>query len=138
MEKLYNKNIGFIWSVAKEVAVAFNCYNKSADYPHKLTTYSKGIMEELCNEGMLEFFTRLRKKEYEPNRAKLTTYMYPHLKGAMYRWMEGNLGVLSFDSDDMAELRKAQQLYYDSGKKSGRYCRGAWHLAKRSRAARRL
>ena len=34
----------------------------------------------------------------------------------MYRWMECNLGVLFFDPEDMAELRKAQQLYYDTGK----------------------
>lgn len=116
LEKIYNKNIGFIRSIAKDVAVSFNCYNKGAGYPHKLTTYSKGIMEELSNEGMLEFFSCLRRKEYDPERAKLTTYLHPRLKGAMYRWMESNLGVLSFDSDDMAELRKTQQLYYDTGK----------------------
>lgn len=116
LEKLYYKNIGFIRSIAKDVAISFNCYNKGADYPHKLTQYSKGIMEELFNEGLLEFFSCLRKKEYDPERAKLTTYLYPRLKGAMYRWMEGNLGVLSFDSDDMAKLRRTQQLYYDSGK----------------------
>ena len=28
LEKLYNKNIGFILSIAKEVAANFNCYNK--------------------------------------------------------------------------------------------------------------
>ena len=33
LEKLYNKNIGFIRSIAKEVAVNFNCYNKSAEHP---------------------------------------------------------------------------------------------------------
>lgn len=116
LEKLYNKNIGFIRSIAKEVAVSFNCYSKSADCPHKLTPYSQGVMEELFNEGLLEFFSCLRKKEYNPKRAKLTTYLYPRLKGAMYRWTESNLGVLSFDSDDMTELRKAQQLYYDFDK----------------------
>ncbi len=116
LEKLYNKNIGFIRSIAKEVAVSFNCYSKVADYPHKLTPYSKGIIEELFNEGLIEFFSCLCKKEYDPSRAKLTTYLYPRLKGVMYRWMEGNLGVLSFDSGDMAKLRKTQQLYYDSGK----------------------
>lgn len=112
LEKLYNKNIGFIYGIAKEVAVSFNCYNKSPDYPHKLTAYSKGIMEELSNEGMLEFFSCLRRKEYDPKRARLTTYLHPRLKGAMYRWMESNLGVLSFDSETMAQLRKVQKLYF--------------------------
>lgn len=112
MEKLYNKNIGFIYGIAKEVAVSFNCYNKSPDYPHKLTAYSKGIMEELSNEGMLEFFSCLRRKEYDPERARFTTYLHPRLKGAMYRWMESNLGVLSFDSETMAQLRKVQKLYF--------------------------
>lgn len=69
-------------------------------------------MEELSNEGMLEFFSCLRRKEYDPERAKLTTYLYPHLKGAMYRWMESNLGVLSLDSETMAQLRKVQKLYF--------------------------
>ena len=116
LEKLYNKNIGFIRSIAKEVAVNFNCYNKSAEHPNKLTAHSKYVVNELFYEGMLEFFSLLRKKKYEPERAKLTTYLYPRLKGAMYRWMECNLGVLFFDPEDMAELRKAQQLYYDTGK----------------------
>ena len=116
LEKLYNKNIGFIRSIAKEVAVSFNCYSKSAEHPNKLTAHSKYVVNELFYEGLLEFFSCLRKKEYDPERAKLTTYLHPRLKGAMYRWMESNLGVLSFDSEDMAELRKTQQLYYDSGK----------------------
>ena len=116
LEKLYNKNIGFILSIAKEVAANFNCYNKSAEHPNKLTAHSKYVVNELFYEGMLEFFSLLRKKKYEPERAKLTTYFYPRLKGAMYRWMECNLGVLFFDPEDMAELRKAQQLYYDTGK----------------------
>ena len=116
LEKLYNKNIGFIRSIAKEVAVNFNCYNKSAEHPNKLTAHSKYVVNELFYEGMFEFFSLLRKKKYKPERAKLTTYLYPRLKGAMYRWMECNLGVLFFDPEDMAELRKAQQLYYDTGK----------------------
>lgn len=118
LEKLYNKNIGFIRSIAKEVAVNFNCYNKSAEHPNKLTAHSKYVVNELFYEGMLEFFLCLRKKKCEPERAKLTTYLYPRLKGAMYRWMECNLGVLFFDPEDMAELRKAQKLYYDTGKES--------------------
>ena len=71
----------------------------------------------------MNFFTKVclsflspSQKKYEPERAKLTTYLYPRLKGAMYRWMECNLGVLFFDPGDMAELWKAQQLYYDTGK----------------------
>ena len=116
LEKLYNKNIGFIRTIAKEVAVSFNCYNKSAEHTNKLTAHSKYVVNELFYEGMFELFSLLRKKKYEPERAKLTTYLYPRLKGAMYRWMECNLGVLFFDPEDMAELRKAQQLYYDSGK----------------------
>lgn len=28
LEKLYNENIGFIHSIAKEAAVAFNCFHK--------------------------------------------------------------------------------------------------------------
>ena len=51
LEKLYNKNIGFIRSIAKEVAVSFNCYNKSAGHPNKLTAQSKYVVNELFYEG---------------------------------------------------------------------------------------
>ncbi len=116
LEKLYNKNIGFIKSITKGVAVSFNCYNKSTEHSSRITSYTKGILEDLYNEGVLEFFSCLRAKEYDPNRAKLTTYLYPRLKGAMYRWMESNLGVLSVESKTMAELRKVQELYFSVGK----------------------
>lgn len=116
LEKLYNKNIGFIKNITKEVAVSFNCYNKSTEHSSKITSYTKGILEELYNEGVLEFFSCLHAKEYDPNRAKLTTYLYPRLKGAMYRWMESNLGVLFVESKTMAELRKVQELYFSVGK----------------------
>lgn len=116
LEKLYHKNIGFIRDIAKEVAVSFNCYKKNSEHSNKITPYTKDILEELHNEGVLEFFSCLRAKEYDPNRAKLTTYLYPRLKGAMYRWMESNLGVLSVESRTMAELRKVQELYFSVGK----------------------
>ena len=55
LEKLYNKNIGFIRSIAKEVAVNFNCYNKSAEHPNKLTAHSKYVVNELFTKVCLSF-----------------------------------------------------------------------------------
>lgn len=56
LEKLYIKNIGFIHSVAKESAVAFNCFHKKENIPQELTVYTKEILSELDSEGALAFF----------------------------------------------------------------------------------
>ena len=112
LEKLYLQNSKFIYSIAKKVAMSFNCYNTTPEPPHNLTDYTKELLEELCNEGALMFFHCLRKKDFDPNKAKLTTYLYPWLLGAMYSWMGNNIGVLSLTGKEMSALRKVQKLYY--------------------------
>lgn len=56
LEKLYNENIGFILSIAKESAVAFNCFHKE-NRPQELTVYTKEILSDLDGEGTLMFLT---------------------------------------------------------------------------------
>lgn len=72
LEKLYNENIGFIHSIAKEAAVAFNCFHKKENRPQELTVYTKEILSDLDSEGTLAFFDCIQSRKYDVTKAKLT------------------------------------------------------------------
>ncbi len=112
LEKLYHKNIGLIRGIAKEAAAEFNCLIMEQHHPNQCSAYTKTILDDLCGEGALELLTRIQSREYDENRAALTTYLYPHLKGRMTRWLEQNIGCMALSKDEMAGVRQAQQLYY--------------------------
>ena len=75
-------------------------------------TNTKTILEDLCGEGALEFLTRVQSREYDESRAVLATYLYPHLKGRMTRWLEQHIGNLSLSKHEMDAVRQAQRLYH--------------------------
>ncbi|MBQ8831511.1 MAG: sigma-70 family RNA polymerase sigma factor [Oscillospiraceae bacterium] len=112
LDKLYRRNLGLIRSVAKESAKEFNCLHMDSDRPGKFSGYTKTILDDLCGEGVLEFLTRIQSREYDESRAMLTTYLYPHLKGRMTRWLERSIGNLALSKDDMETVRKAQKMYH--------------------------
>ena len=56
---------------------------------------------------------------YDESRAVLTTYLYPHLKGRMTRWLEQNIGCMALSKDEMAAVRQAQRLYHVAWKDTG-------------------
>ena len=112
LDKLYRRNLGLIRSIAKETAGEFNCLKMDADRPEVFTSYTKTILADLCGEGVLEFLTRIQSREYDESRAMLTTYLYPHLKGRMTRWLEQSIGNLALSKDEMAAVRQAQKLYH--------------------------
>ena len=112
LEKLYHKNIGLIRGIAKETAEAFNCLTTDSHHPNQFSAYTKTILDDLCGEGALELLTRIQSKEYDESRAVLTTYLYPHLKGRMTRWLEQNLGCMALSKDEMAAVRQTQRLYH--------------------------
>jgi DNA-directed RNA polymerase sigma subunit (sigma70/sigma32) len=114
LDELYDKNIGFVADIAKEVARLYNCYHFREDNPNKLTKYSKDMLADLTGQGVLAFLETLRKKEYDESKGMLTTYLYPYTKGAMLRFMELSVGTISVSKDDMAMIRKVQQLYHKS------------------------
>ena len=118
LEKLYHKNIGLIRGIAKEAAAEFNCLMVDEHHPNQFSAYTKTILDDLCGEGALELLTRIQSKEYDESRAALTTYIYPHLKGRMTRWLEQNIGCMALSKDEMAGVRQAQQLYYIAWKDS--------------------
>ena len=119
LEKLYHKNIGLIRSIAKEAAAEFNCLMTDSHHPNQCSAYTKTILDDLCGEGTLEFLARIQSREYDQNCAALTTYLYPHLKGRMTRWLEQNIGCVALSKDEMAAVRQAQRLYHVAWKDTG-------------------
>ena len=111
-EKLYHKNLGLIRGIAKEAAADFNCLTVDEHHPNQFSMYTKTVLDDLCGEGALEFLTRIQSREYDESRAALTTYLYPHLKGHMMRWLEQNIGCMALSKDEMAGVRQAQRLYH--------------------------
>ena len=118
LEKLYHKNIGLIRGIAKETA-EFNCLMTDQHHPNQYSVYTKTILDDLCGEGALELLTRIQSREYDESRAVLTTYLYPHLKGRMTRWLEQNIGCMALSKDEMAAVRQAQRLYLAAWKDTG-------------------
>ena len=119
LEKLYHKNIGLIRGIAKETAAEFNCLMTDQHHPNQCSVYTKTILDDLCGEGALELLTRIQSREYDESRAALTTYLYPHLKGRMTRWLEQNIGCMALSKDEMAAVRQAQRLYHVAWKDTG-------------------
>ena len=119
LEKLYHKNIGLIRGIAKETAAEFNCLIMEQHHPNQFSAYTKTILDDLCGEGALELLTRIQSREYDQNCAALTTYLYPHLKGRMTRWLEQNIGCMALSKDEMAGVRQAQRLYHAAWKDTG-------------------
>ena len=119
LEKLYHKNIGLIRGIAKETAAEFNCLTANQHHPNQFSAYTKTILDDLCGEGALEFLARIQSREYDQNCAALTTYLYPHLKGRMTRWLEQNIGCVALSKDEMTAIRQAQRLYHVAWKDTG-------------------
>ena len=119
LEKLYYKNIGLIRGIAKETAAEFNCLMTDQHHPNQFSAYTKTILDDLCGEGAVELLTRIQSREYDESRAALTTYLYPHLRGRMTRWLEQNIGCMALSKDEMAAVRQAQRLYHVAWKDTG-------------------
>mgnify|MGYP002515615717 CR=1 FL=1 len=112
LEKLYHKNLGLIRSIAKEAAAEFNCLAVDKHHPSQFSAYTKTVLDDLCGEGAMELLTRIQSREYDESRAALSTYLYPHLKGRMTRWLEQNMGCMALSKDEMAGVRQAQRLHH--------------------------
>ena len=113
--QLYNRIRNLISSIARRVAVSYYCM-QFTDTHGKRTAYTKQVLEDLRDEGMMEFFRVIDLKKYNPAQGKFTTYIFPFLEGAMRRWMETNLGCLSVSKDDMERIRTIQRAYHSEGK----------------------
>lgn len=85
-QQLYKNNIGLIRSIAKVCAADFEYLQGEEDAEN--TAYAEELLRDLRAEGALAFYERIQSGEYDPAKGRLTTYLYPYIKGAMYRWLE--------------------------------------------------
>ena len=97
LEQLYLKNKDLIRVIAVRSAETFN--------------YSE--IEELCSVGVEAFLELLNKREYDPEKGQLSTYLYPQLQGTMFRYLEKNTGSIPLSKHQMKLIRKAQRLYHE-------------------------
>lgn len=105
-ERLYGQLENFIRAIALDAARRFGCADAAAT----------PLLEDLCAEGSLELWERLQAGGYDGEAGKLTTWLYPFLRGRMYRYLETNLGVMALSKDEMARVRLAQRLYHTEDK----------------------
>ena len=84
-EQLYGQLENFIRAIALDAARKFGCKDAAA----------VTLLEDLCAEGNLELWERLQASDYDGEAGKLTTWLYPFLRGRMYRYLETNLGVMA-------------------------------------------
>lgn len=117
-EQLHKQLANFIRSIALEACRHFGCTD----------VVSAPLLEDLCAEGGLELWERIHSGGYDEHTGKLTTYLYPFLRGRMYRYLETNLGVMSLSKDEMERVRQAQRLYHVEGK-SAEEIAAALHLS---------
>lgn len=111
LEELYGNNVGLIKKIAFDAAYSFGCLTYGRYENGGLTSYAEEILSDLEQEGALTLFRKVREKDYDETKAAFTTYIYPFLKGDMYRYLESNLGTLSASGSDMRKIREAQRLY---------------------------
>ena len=105
-EQLYEQLENFIRAIALDAARKFGCKDAAA----------VTLLEDLCAEGNLELWERLQAGGYDEEAGKLTTWLYPFLRGQMYRYLETNLGVMVLSKDEMERVRLAQRLYHTEDK----------------------
>lgn len=98
-ERLYGQLENFIRAIALDAAKRFGCTD----------TVAASLLEDLCAEGNLELWERLQAGGYDDDTGKLTTWLYPFLRGRMYRYLETNLGVMALSKDEMERVRLAQR-----------------------------
>lgn len=98
LSQLCQKNEKLIVSLAHKTAGSFHYHDP----------------EELCSVGMLAFIELLSSRDYDPEKGRLSTYIFPHIQGEMHRFLEKNTGSIALTKYQMDLIRKAQQLYHET------------------------
>lgn len=114
-EKLLLQTKDYIRDIAVGIAKKFNVYKINAD-SGKISNYTELMLEELQSIGTTEFFYQLQHGNYDPEKAKITTYLTPFIKSAMYDFMSQNIGAFSISKHTMGKIRKIQSMYYNENK----------------------
>ena len=88
LEQLYEQNIGLIQRIAEKCLMGFGYLSQDAGDSWNAASHIGELRQELFSEGALAFFEQIQSSTYDPSRGKLTTFLYPLIKGAMHRWLE--------------------------------------------------
>lgn len=88
--QLYEQNMDLFWSIARKSAKTFGCDGSD-------------VLDDLVSEGILAFSEVIYKGSYDEAKGKLTTYVYPFIKGAMYHWLEKNAGSAALSYEELEE-----------------------------------
>lgn len=88
LEQLYEQNIGLIKRIAERCLLDYGYLPSDKKFSGRATPVVEDLRQELFSEGTLVFCEQVQYGTYDPSRGKLTTYLYPHIKGAMHRWLE--------------------------------------------------
>lgn len=112
MHQLCQQFKKLIRKLAIECARSFHCvfYRENGK---GYTAYTDFIIEDLVGEGRIALIEAIRSDCYSPDTAKLSTYVYPFIKGAMYRWLESNIGAVGISRHEMQKVRQAQRMYHE-------------------------
>ncbi len=114
-DELYIQSKDYIRDIAIGIAKKFNVYKLNQE-SGKISNYTELMLEELQSIGATEFFYQLQHGNYDPDKAKLTTYITPFIKSVMYDFMSQNVGAFSISKHTMAKIRKIQRMYYTENK----------------------
>ena len=88
LEQLFEQNTGLIKRIAEKCLMDFGYLSQDAGDSGNAASHIGELRQELFSEGALAFFEQIQSSTYDPSRGKLTTFLYPFIKGAMYRWLE--------------------------------------------------
>ncbi len=88
LEQLYEQNIGLIKRIAERCLIDFGYLPSDKKFSERAAPVEEDLRQELFSEGTLAFCEQICSGTYDPSRGKLTTYLYPHIRGAMYLWLE--------------------------------------------------
>ena len=88
LEQLYEQNIGLIRRIAEKCLMNFGYLLQGVGVSKKAASHINELRRELFSEGALVFCEQIQSGTYDPSQGKLTTFLYPFIKGAMYRWLE--------------------------------------------------
>ncbi len=114
-DELYIQSKDYIRDIAIGIAKKFNVYKLNQE-SGKISNYTELMLEELQSIGATEFFYQLQHGNYDPDKAKLTTYITPFIKSVMYDFMSQNVGAFSISKHTMVKIRKIQRMYYTENK----------------------
>ena len=88
LEQLYEQNIGLIKRIAERCLIDFGYLPSDKKFSERAAPAAEDLWQELFSEGNLAFCEQICSGTYDPSRGKWTTYLYPRIRGALYRWLE--------------------------------------------------